>query len=196
MNDLSQPDALIRKLKAVVGERGIVPAGEQASYEVDWREQWHGRAAAVVKPASTEEVAKVVAVLAEARVPIVPQGGNTSLCGGSVPDASGTQVVVSLSRMNRVRAVDPDNNTMTVEAGCVLASLQELAQGHGRLFPLSLGAQGSCQIGGNLSGRGGGTGVLRYGNTREVVMGLEVVLPDGQVWEGLRGLRKDNTGYD
>src|SRR5688500_19583954 len=190
------PISLRDRLLEIVGERGLVDPAETKPYETDWREQYHGRAAAVVRHANTDEVARVVELLAELGVPIVPQGGNTSLCGGSVPDASGTQVVVSLSRMNRVRAVDPDNNTMTVEAGCVLASLQELAQGHGRLFPLSLGAQGSCQIGGNVSGRGGGTGVLRYGNTREVVMGLEVVLPDGQVWEGLRGLRKDNTGYD
>ncbi len=127
---------------------------------------------------------------------MVPQGGNTSLCGASVPDASGTQVVINLSRMNRVRAVDVDNDTMTVEAGCVLASLQQEADRHARLFPLSLGAEGSCEIGGNLSTNAGGTAVLRYGNTRELVLGLEVVLPDGRVWDGLRGLRKDNTGYD
>jgi FAD/FMN-containing dehydrogenase len=126
----------------------------------------------------------------------VPQGGNTSMCGGSVPDASGRQVIVNLSRMNRVRGVDPANNTMTVEAGCVLANLQQVAEENDRLFPLSLGAEGSCEIGGNLSTNAGGTGVLRYGNTRELVMGLEVVLPDGRVWDGLRALRKDNTGYD
>jgi FAD/FMN-containing dehydrogenase len=194
MNDLAAP--LLERLRAIVGERGLVPPAEQSAYEHDWRDQWHGRAAAVVKPASTREVAEVVKLLAEAGVAIVPQGGNTSLCGASVPDGSGSQVVVNLSRMNRVRAVDVDNNTMTVEAGCVLAALQEEAAKHGRLFPLSLGAEGSCEIGGNLSTNAGGTGVLRYGNTRELVMGLEVVLPDGRVWEGLRGLRKDNTGYD
>jgi len=187
---------LVDRLKSIVGERGIVAAAEQEPFVVDWRGQYHGRAAAVVKPASTAEVSKVVALLAAERVAMVPQGGNTSLCGASVPDASGEQVVVNLSRMNRVRAIDPDNNTMTVEAGCVLASLQEEADRHDRLFPLSLGAQGSCEIGGNLSTNAGGTGVLRYGNTRELVLGLEVVLPDGQVWDGLRGLRKDNTGYD
>jgi FAD/FMN-containing dehydrogenase len=149
-----------------------------------------------VKPASTEEVSRVVALLAETRVAIVPQGGNTSLCGAAVPDGSGRQVVVNLSRMNRVRAVDPQNNTMTAEAGCVLANLQKVAEEHERLFPLSLGAEGSCEIGGNLSTNAGGTAVLRYGNTRELVLGLEVVLPDGRVWNGLRGLRKDNTGYD
>jgi FAD/FMN-containing dehydrogenase len=197
MNDLSLPASLLDSLRAIVGERGLVtdPA-EHAAFVVDWREQYHGKAAAVVKPASTDEVARVVALLAEARVAMVPQGGNTSLCGGAVPDASGTQVVVNLSRMNRVRAVDLDNNTMTVEAGCVLANLQQEADRHGRLFPLSLGAEGSCEIGGNLSTNAGGTGVLRYGNTRELALGLEVVLPDGQVWDGLRGLRKDNTGYD
>jgi FAD/FMN-containing dehydrogenase len=187
---------LIEHLRAIVGERGMVDPAEARPYETDWREQYHGRAAAVVRPASTEEVSRVVKLLAEMRVPIVPQGGNTSLCGASVPDGSGTQVIVNLSRMNKVRAVDVENNTMTVEAGCVLAKLQEVAESHGRLFPLSLGAQGSCEIGGNLSTNAGGTGVLRYGNTRELVMGLEVVLPDGRIWDGLRGLRKDNTGYD
>lgn len=184
------------RLHAIVGDRGLVDPSETKPYETDWREQYHGRAAAVVRPANTEEVSQVVKLLSELRVPIVPQGGNTSLCGASVPDGSGTQVIVSLSRMNKVRAVDPENNTMTVEAGCVLAALQEVAEKHGRLFPLSLGAQGSCEIGGNLSTNAGGTGVLRYGNTRELVLGLEVVLPDGRVWDGLRGLRKDNTGYD
>jgi FAD/FMN-containing dehydrogenase len=182
VNDRLAPD-LVDRLKAIVGERGIVAeASERAPYETDWRDQYHGRAATVVKPANTEEVARVVALLAEARVGMVPQGGNTSLCGASVPDESGTQVV--------------NNNTMTVEAGCVLANLQKVADEHGRLFPLSLGAEGSCEIGGNLSTNAGGTAVLRYGNTRELVLGLEVVLPDGQVWSGLRGLRKDNTGYD
>src|SRR5688572_18289508 len=185
-----------QRLRQTVGDRGLVDPSETKPYETDWREQYHGKAAAIVRPASTEEVARVVKLLAELRIPIVPQGGNTSLCGASVPDTSGTQVVVNLSRMNRVRAIDPDNNTMTVEAGCILATLQEVAESHGRLFPLSLGAQGSCEIGGNLSTNAGGTGVVRYGNTRELVLGLEVVLPDGRVWDGLRGLRKDNTGYD
>jgi FAD/FMN-containing dehydrogenase len=188
---------LADKLKAIVGERGFVDApAERAPHEVDWRDQYHGKSALVLKPASTEEVSRVVEKLAAAGVGIVPQGGNTSLCGGSVPDASGRQVVLNLSRMNRVRAVDPENNTMTVEAGCVLANLQAVAEQHDRFFPLSLAAEGSCEIGGNLSTNAGGTGVLRYGNTRDLVLGLEVVLPDGRVWNGLRGLRKDNTGYD
>ncbi|HXZ49945.1 MAG TPA: FAD-binding oxidoreductase [Usitatibacter sp.] len=195
MNDAALP-SLVERLKSIVGERGVVPPAEQRPYVEDWRGQFLGKAAAVVKPGSTDEVARVVALLAAERVAMVPQGGNTSLCGASVPDASGTQVVINLSRMNRVRAIDTDNDTMTVEAGCVLASLQEEAARHGRLFPLSLGAQGSCEIGGNLSTNAGGTGVLRYGNARELVVGLEVVLPDGRVWDGLRGLRKDNTGYD
>jgi FAD/FMN-containing dehydrogenase len=196
MNDRPR-EGLAARLAAIVGERNVLtdPA-ERAPYENDWRDQWHGRAAAIVKPASIEEVANVVRLLAAERLAIVPQGGNTSLCGASVPDESGTQVVVNLSRMNRVRQVDTDNNTMTVEAGCVLANLQQVADQAGRLFPLSLGAQGSCEIGGNLSTNAGGTGVLRYGNTRELVLGLEVVLPDGRIWNGLRGLRKDNTGYD
>jgi FAD/FMN-containing dehydrogenase len=189
--------ALLERLQAIVGERGLVAdTREQQPYVTDWRDQWHGRAAAVVRPANTDEVARVVALLAQAHVPIVPQGGNTGLCGASVPDASGSQVVLSLGRMNRVRQVDVDNNTMTVEAGCVLQNLQEVAERHERLLPLSLAAEGSCQIGGNLSTNAGGTAVLRYGNARELVLGLEVVLPDGRVWNGLRGLRKDNTGYD
>jgi FAD/FMN-containing dehydrogenase len=196
VTDLSIPSDLEERLKAIVGERGIVADDERAPYENDWRDAYHGRAAAVVRPASTEEVSRVAQLLSGLRIPMVPQGGNTSLCGASVPDGSGTQVVVNLSRMNRVRQVDPDNNTMTVEAGCILQTLQEVAEKHGRLFPLSLGAQGSCEIGGNLSTNAGGTGVLRYGNTRELVLGVEVVLPDGRIWDGLRGLRKDNTGYD
>jgi len=197
VNDPAFPAGLADALRAIVGAGAVITGdSERAPYENDWRDQWHGRAAAVVKPASTEEASKVVALLAGRRVAMVPQGGNTSMCGGSVPDGSGTQVVVNLSRMNRVRSIDALDNTMTVEAGCVLATLQELAAKHDRLFPLSLGAEGSCEIGGNLSTNAGGTGVLRYGNTRELVLGLEVVLPDGRVWGGLRALRKDNTGYD
>jgi FAD/FMN-containing dehydrogenase len=196
MNDFSLPN-LLDRLRAIVGERGlIIDTREQQPYVNDWRDQWHGRAAAVVKPANIDELARVVTLLAQARVPMVPQGGNTSMCGGSVPDTSGSQVVINVSRLNRVREVDVANNTMTVEAGCVLANLQEFADQHGRLFPLSLGAEGSCEIGGNLSTNAGGTGVLRYGNARDLVLGLEVVLPDGRIWDGLRALRKDNTGYD
>jgi FAD/FMN-containing dehydrogenase len=198
MNDRPPlPAPLVEQLRAIVGDRGLVtdPA-DLEPHTVDWRGQFRGRAAVLVRPATTDEMAKVVALLSEAGVGIVPQAGNTSLCGGSVPDASGTQVVLNVSRMNRVRAIDLDNDTITVEAGCILADLQRVAAENGRFFPLSLAAEGSCEVGGNISTNAGGTQVLRYGNMREQVLGLEVVLPDGRVWDGLRGLRKDNTGYD
>jgi FAD/FMN-containing dehydrogenase len=162
----------------------------------DWRSRYHGNALAVVKPNSTEQVAAIVKLCAETRTAIVPQGGNTSLCGASVPSEKSNAIVLSLTRLNKVRGVDLDNNTITIEAGCLLAQLQQIAQDHDRLFPLSLAAEGSCTIGGNLSTNAGGTAVLRYGNTRELTLGLEVVLPSGEVWSALRGLRKDNTGYD
>ena len=188
---------LIDKLEAIVGKAALITdAADAAPYATDWRKRYFGKALAVVKPASTAEVAAVVKLCAAGGIAIVPQGGNTGLCGGATPDASGAQVVLNLSRMNRIRAIDPVNNTMTVEAGCVLANLQQAADEAGRLFPLSLAAEGSCEIGGNLSTNAGGTAVLRYGNARDMVLGLEVVLPDGQVWNGLRSLRKDNTGYD
>src|SRR5262249_34834908 len=146
------PAGLHERLLAIVGERGVVAAAaDRRAFEVDWRDMYHGRAALVVKPANTAEVSQVVGLLAEAGIAIVPQGGNPSLCGASVPDGSGTQAIVNLSRMNRVRGVDVDNNTMTVEAGCILASLQDIAERHDRFFPLSLAAEGSCEIGGNLS---------------------------------------------
>jgi FAD/FMN-containing dehydrogenase len=193
----SFPASLADALRTVVGERGLVTeTSDLEPHVVDWRGQYHGKAALMVKPGSTDEVAKVVALLSEAGVGIVPQGGNTSMCGASVPDESGTQVIVNLSRLNRVRAIDLDNNTITVEAGCILADLQGTAEQNDRLFPLSLGAGGSCEVGGNISTNAGGTQVLRYGNMREQVLGLEVVLADGRVWNGLRGLRKDNSGYD
>lgn len=188
---------LLHRLARIVGEPHVlVDDADTAPYATDFRKRYFGRARAVVRPGSTVEVAGVVALCAETRTPIVPQGGNTSLCGAATPDTSGTQLVVNLSRMNRIRALDPVNNTVTVEAGCVLANLQDAAEEAGRLFPLSLGAEGSCEIGGNLSTNAGGVQVLRYGNARDLVLGLEVVLPSGEVWDGLRGLRKDNTGYD
>jgi len=188
---------LVERIRSIVGSAGLIGTAEEAlPYATDWRRRYRGKAVAVVKPASTAEVAQVVRVCAESRTAIVPQGGNTSLCGAATPDASGSQIVINLSRMNRVRAIDAYNNTMTVEAGCVLANLQRAAEEAGRLFPLSLAAEGSCEIGGNLSTNAGGTAVLRYGNTRELLLGLEVVLPSGEIWDGLRGLRKDNTGYD
>ena len=188
---------ILERLRDLVGDAGLIADPQDAaSYTIDWRRRYFGKALAVVKPASTAEVAAVVKLCAETRTAVVPQGGNTSLCGGATPDGSGGQIVLNLSRLNRVRAVDPVNNTITVEAGCVLANLQQAAADADRLFPLSLAAEGSCEIGGNLSTNAGGTAVLRYGNARDLVLGLEVVLPDGQIWDGLRGLRKDNTGYD
>lgn len=188
---------LIERLSAIVGaENVLTDAAAMAPYLVDWRGRYHGAARCIVRPGNAEEVAAIVRVCLAAGVPIVPQGGNTSHCGASVPDTSGTAVIVSLSRMNRIREVDAANNTMTVEAGCVLQTIQAAARAAGRLFPLSLAAEGSCQIGGNLSTNAGGVQVLRYGNARELALGLEVVLPSGEIWHGLRGLRKDNTGYD
>jgi FAD/FMN-containing dehydrogenase len=191
------PAPLLARLSDIVGPVHLLTGPDDTrAYATDWRKRYLGRALAVARPATTAEVAAVVRLCAETRTAIVPQGGNTGLCGGATPDASGKQVVLSLGRMQRVRALDPVNNTITVEAGCVLANLQRAADGADRLFPLSLAAEGSAQIGGNLSTNAGGVQVLRYGNTRDLVLGLEVVLPSGEVWDGLRGLRKDNTGYD
>ena len=184
-------------LQAIVGESNVITAdADTAPYVTDWRERYHGRARAVVRPASTSEVAAVARACAEHGVPIVPQGGNTGLCGGATPSPGGDQIVLQLSRLNRVREIDTDNATITVEAGVPLATVQQAAADAGMLFPLSLAAEGSCAIGGNLSTNAGGTAVLRYGNARDMVLGLEIVLADGRVWDGLRGLRKDNTGYD
>ena len=188
---------IVERIAAVLGAAGVIadePA--MAPYMIDWRKRYTGRPLAVVRPASTREAAEVVKICSQTRTAVVPQGGNTGLQGGSITDSSGTQILLSTARMNRVRAIDPVNNTITVEAGCVLAEVQRAAEGAGRLFPLSLGAEGSATLGGNLSTNAGGTGVLRYGNTRDLALGLEVVLASGEVWEGLRGLRKDNTGYD
>jgi FAD/FMN-containing dehydrogenase len=186
----------LQALRASVGPANVLTGADAEPYSVDWRERYHGRALAVVRPGSTDEVAAVVRVCAEAGVAIVPQGGNTSLCGGATPDASGRAVILSLRRLDRIRAIDTDNDTIEAEAGCVLQTVQQAAREAGRLFPLSLAAEGSCTIGGNLATNAGGTQVLRYGNMRELALGLEVVTADGEVWHGLRGLRKDNTGYD
>ncbi len=184
-------------LREIVGRSNVLTSPEDtAPYLTDWRRQYSAGAECVVRPGSTDEVARVVAACAREDVAIVPQGGNTGLSGGSVPTGARREVVVSLGRMNRIRALDVLNDTLTAEAGCVLAAVQRAADGAGRLFALSLAAEGSCQIGGNLSTNAGGVNVLRYGAAREQVLGLEVVLPDGRVWNGLRGLRKDNTGYD
>ncbi len=187
----------LERIKEVVGPVGwTADAGEMAPYLVEPRGRYRGRAALVVRPASTDEVAAVVGICADAAIPIVPQGGNTGLVGGAVPHEHGGEIVLGLARMNAVRAVDPENDTITVEAGCVLADVQAAAAAADRLFPLSLAAEGSCQIGGNLSTNAGGTAVVRYGSARALALGLEVVLPDGAVWDGLRGLYKDNSGYD
>ena len=188
--------ALIEILTDIVGASHVLQGNDLQAYEEDWRRRQRGKALCVVRPGSTREVARVVKACAAARVPIVPQGGNTGLVAGSIPDESGTQVLMSLRRMTAVRELDPVNQTLTVEAGCVLQNLQEAADQAGFLFPLSLGAEGSCTIGGNLATNAGGTQVLRYGNARELCLGLEVVTPQGEIWDGLTGLRKDNTGYD
>ena len=193
--------ALIEALAAIVGTAHVLrDDADTAPFLTDWRGRYRGEAICVVRPGSSAETAQVVAACAGAGVAMVPQGGNTGLVGGATPCAPashpGGEVVVSLGRMNRILAIDLDNNTISVEAGCILQRVQEAAAAAGRLFPLSLAAEGSATIGGNLSTNAGGVQVLRYGNMRELTLGLEVVLADGRIWNGLRGLRKDNTGYD
>ncbi|MEG2049050.1 MAG: FAD-binding oxidoreductase, partial [Comamonas sp.] len=188
--------ALLDSLRQIVTANHVLTDGDLSAYEQDWRKRVHGKALAVVRPGNTAEVAAVVKACADASVQIVPQGGNTGLSVGSTPDHSGQQIVLNLTRLNAVRHIDKDNLTFTVEAGCILQNLQELADKQGLLFPLSLAAEGSCTIGGNLGTNAGGTQVVRYGNTRDLCLGLEVVTPQGEIWDGLKGLRKDNTGYD
>ena len=187
---------LLQALRAAVGQAQVLTDGDLSAWEQDWRKRWHGRALAVVRPGSTAEVAAVVQACAAHGASLVPQGGNTGMVGGSVPDGSGQQVLLSLTRLNRVRALDADNLTLTADAGCILQTVQQTARDAGLWFPLSLAAEGSCTIGGNLATNAGGTQVLRFGNARELCLGLEVVTADGQIWNGLTGLRKDNTGYD
>ncbi len=191
-------DMLIDKLVQMLGKGAVLtePA-ETRAFTEDWRGRYAAPAYCVALPANTKQVAETVRLCRAHGVPIVPQGGNTSLCGGSVPEAEGNRpVIIGLSRMRNIRSVDLANNTMEVETGCVLAAVQQAAIDAGRYYPVSLGAEGSCQIGGIIATNAGGTGVLRYGNTRENVLGLEVVLPDGSIWNGLYALRKNNTGYD
>ncbi len=187
---------LLDALRSIAGPLQVLCEGDLSAWELDWRKRARGKALAVVRPANAAETAAIVKACAAAGVGIVTQGGNTGLVGGSTPDASGRQVVLSLQRMNAVRALDTANLTITVEAGCILQSLQEAAEKAGFLFPLSLAAEGSCTIGGNLATNAGGTQVLRYGNARDLCLGLEVVTAQGEIWHGLSGLRKDNTGYD
>ena len=193
---MSTHSALLDTLRQAVGAAHVLIDGDLTAYEQDWRQRACGRALAVVRPGSTDEVAAVVRACAARGASIVPQGGNTGLAVGSVPDDSGTQVVLSLRRMDAVRAIDAANLTITVEAGGILQNLQQAAEQAGFLFPLSMASEGSCTIGGNLAANAGGTQVLRYGNARELCLGLEVVTAQGEVWNGLSGLRKDNTGYD
>ncbi|QII83818.1 FAD-binding oxidoreductase [Bordetella hinzii] len=187
---------LLQELQSLLGPAHVLAGEDAEPYALDWRRRYRGRALAVARPGSTEEVAAVLRLCHRHGAPVVPQGGNTGLCGGATPDDSGTAVILSTARLNRVRAIDTDNDTITVEAGCVLQAVQEAAEQAGRLFPLSLAAEGSCTIGGNLATNAGGTQVLRYGNARELALGLEVVTAEGEIWNGLHGLRKDNTGYD
>ena len=194
------PHPLLDQLRQICGVANVLthedPATDLSPWEQDWRKRVSGRALAVVRPDDTAQVAAVVKACAAHQTPIVPQGGNTGLVVGGIPDNSGQQIVLSMTRMNAVRAIDHANLTITVEAGCVLQNLQTAAEQAGFLFPLSLGAEGSCTIGGNLGTNAGGTQVVRYGNTRELCLGLEVVTANGEIWHGLTGLRKDNTGYD
>jgi FAD/FMN-containing dehydrogenase len=193
----STKDPVIAELRHIVGDVGLcTEAADMAPYLTDWRGNYTGRALAVVRPANTVEVAQVVKLCAATRTPIVPQGGNTGLVGGGIPDTRGQAIVLSLNRMRQIRSIDTDSDTLIAEAGAILQQVQQAADDAKRLFPLSLAAEGSCSIGGNLSTNAGGTNVLRYGNARDLVLGLEVVTPDGEIWDGLSALRKDNTGYD
>ncbi len=187
----------LRRCRDIAGAGHVLTGeGEMAPFLTDWRGRFTGKALAVLRPGTVDEVARLVQACAQWRVPLVPQGGRTGLVLGGVPDASGAAVVLSMARINKVRAVDPVNRTITVDAGAILHDIQQAAAERDCLFPLSLAAEGSCTIGGNLSTNAGGTAVLRYGNTRELCLGLEVVTAQGELWNGLRGLRKDNTGYD
>ncbi|HEX7775161.1 MAG TPA: FAD-binding oxidoreductase [Parvibaculum sp.] len=193
---MASPETLAR-MREVVGPKGFIgDTADMAPYLVERRDLYKGRAGAVLRPGSTAEVSALMKIAHETGTPVVPQGGNTGLVGGQIPFETGEEIILSLSRMNRIGALDAENNTLTVEAGVTLAAAQAAAEAAGRLFPLSLASEGSCQIGGNLSTNAGGTAVLHYGNARDLVLGLEIVLADGRVWDGRKGLRKDNTGYD
>ncbi|MDH3275292.1 MAG: FAD-binding oxidoreductase, partial [Gammaproteobacteria bacterium] len=188
---------LTDRLKEIVGPLGWTTAPDTlAPHLLERRGNFRGKALIMVMPESTEQVSRIVAACAENRTALVPQGGNTSLCAGAIPDDSGKQVLLSLSRLSAIRSVDPDDFSIVVDAGCILANVQKAAVEVGRIFPLSLSAEGSCQIGGNLATNAGGINVLRYGTARQQVLGLEVVLADGTIWNGLRSLRKDTAGYD
>ncbi|MBI1365621.1 MAG: FAD-binding protein [Alphaproteobacteria bacterium] len=181
-------------IRAVVGPKGLVEGADRAPFLSEWRDRWPGEASMIVAPASTEEVARVVRICADHKIAITPQGGNTGLVGGQIP--YGPEILLSLNRMRKIREVSPLGATMTVDAGVTLAAAQDAARAANRLFPLSIGSEGSCEIGGVISTNAGGVNVLRYGNTRDLVLGIEAVLPSGEIWNGLKRLRKDNTGYD
>jgi len=190
-------DRLLTRLSAIVGARNVLTSeADKAPYLTEWRGYYRGRTPAVLRPGSAQEISAILKLANETGTPIVPQGGNTGLVGGQIPDESGRELVLSLERLDKIRAVDTEGSTITAEAGVILERLQERAAEAGMLFPLSLGAQGSCRVGGNISTNAGGTAVLAYGNTRSLVLGLEVVLPTGEIWNGLRALLKDNSGYD
>src|SRR5690349_11225164 len=192
----TMPDSTtLNAIRAVVGERGLLTGDNTAGYVEDWRRLYRGRTPAVIRPANTDELARVVRLCSEAHVPIVPQGGNTSMVGGATPSEAGDQLVLSTGRMLRIRAIDPLDLTMTLEAGVTLQAAQQAAAEAGCLLPLSISSEGSAQVGGVLATNAGGNNTVRYGNARDMVLGLEVVLADGSVWNGLRRLRKDNTGY-
>ncbi len=188
----------LKRLATAAGPGGALVHGSDdlSRYLVEWRGLYQGTSPLVLRPSDVSSLAKIVRIATEDSIGIVPQGGNTGLVGGQIPDVSGTQVIVSMERMNSVRSIDPLNNTMIVDAGCTLQAVQDAAAAEDRLFPLSLASEGSCQIGGVLSTNAGGTAVLRYGSMRDLVLGVEAVLPSGDIWDGLSGLRKDNTGYD
>jgi len=190
--------SLVSRLQSLLGPAAVLTTPHDVEpHATDWRGRYRGNALCVAFPSSTDEVSAIVRAATEAKVAIVPQGGNTSLCEGAVPRAGGSgAVVLNLSRMHRIRRVDPGSSSMEVDAGCVLAAVQQAAEEHGLLYPVSLGAEGSCQIGGTIATNAGGTGVLRYGNTRDNVLGLEVVLPDGRIWNGMHCMRKVSTGPD
>ena len=187
----------ISQLSEVLEKKYILTLDEEkAQYLTDWRKRFTGKALAVLLPSTSDEVAAIIKLCAQHNIALVPQGGHTGFCGGATPDNSGRQIILNLKRMNQIREIDIANQTITLEAGCILQAVQEKAVEHGFLFPLSLGAEGSCMIGGNLATNAGGTNVLRYGNTRDLCLGLEVVTAKGEIWNGIKGLRKDNTGYD
>ena len=195
MPEAPHPTSLLETLAAITGPAGLLTGTDAAPMLADWRSLYQGAALAVLRPGSTEELSACVKACVAAGVPMVPQGGNTSMVGGATPDESGRQIVIALTRMNRVRSIDTTDMTMVVEAGLVLKTAQDVAREAGALFPLSLGAEGSATIGGVLSTNAGGNTTVRYGNARELMLGLECVMPDGTIWNGLRRLRKDNTGY-